>query len=212
VLAISLDGRLAPAAGGAAQLGGTGDRRALEEALAWADGALIGAGTLRAHRTTCLIRDGERQAQRVQDGRPPQPVALVVSRQQSFPSEWPFFRQPLQRWLLTPPVVAPVPSGFDQRLTLGQSWQETLRSLAKAGLQRVLLLGGAQLCGSLLAEDVVDELQLTLTPKLLGGAHHWLPTGPKGLPDLLAEPGAWGLERCDRLEADEVLLHYCRQR
>ncbi|MFM8674853.1 MAG: riboflavin biosynthesis protein RibD, partial [Vulcanococcus sp.] len=41
VLAVSLDGRLAPPAGGAAQLGGRGDRRALEEALAWADGCLI---------------------------------------------------------------------------------------------------------------------------------------------------------------------------
>ena len=38
VLAVSLDGRLAPPQGGAAQLGGPGDRRVLEEALAWADG------------------------------------------------------------------------------------------------------------------------------------------------------------------------------
>ena len=57
VLAISLDGRLAPPEGGAAQLGGEGDRRALEHALAWADACLIGAGTLRAHQCTCLIRD-----------------------------------------------------------------------------------------------------------------------------------------------------------
>ena len=55
VLAVSLDGRLAPAQGGAAQLGGPGDRRVLEEVLAWADGCLIGARTLRVHGTTCLI-------------------------------------------------------------------------------------------------------------------------------------------------------------
>ena len=57
VLAISLDGRLAPQQGGAAQLGGAGDRRALEEALAWGDAVMIGAGTLGAHRSSCLIRD-----------------------------------------------------------------------------------------------------------------------------------------------------------
>jgi formamidopyrimidine-DNA glycosylase len=34
VLAVSLDGRLAPADGGAAQLGGAGDRQVLEEAIA----------------------------------------------------------------------------------------------------------------------------------------------------------------------------------
>ena len=35
VLAVSLDGRLAPPQGGAAQIGGRGDRRVLEEALAY---------------------------------------------------------------------------------------------------------------------------------------------------------------------------------
>ena len=59
VLAISLDGRLAPAAGGAAQIGGPGDLRVLEESLAWADGCLIGAETLRRHGTTCLIHAGD---------------------------------------------------------------------------------------------------------------------------------------------------------
>ena len=49
VLAVSLDGRLAPPGGGAAQLGGAGDRRVLEQALTWADACLLGAGTLRAH-------------------------------------------------------------------------------------------------------------------------------------------------------------------
>ncbi|MCH1545666.1 MAG: dihydrofolate reductase family protein, partial [Synechococcus sp. MOX_bin32] len=44
-----MDGRLAPPEGGAAQLGGEGDRRALEQALAWGDACLIGARTLRAH-------------------------------------------------------------------------------------------------------------------------------------------------------------------
>jgi 5-amino-6-(5-phosphoribosylamino)uracil reductase len=30
---------------------------ALDQALAWADACLIGAGTLRAHQCTCLIRN-----------------------------------------------------------------------------------------------------------------------------------------------------------
>ena len=43
MLAVSLDGRLAPPSGGAAQLGGSGDRQVLEQALAWSDAVLIGA-------------------------------------------------------------------------------------------------------------------------------------------------------------------------
>ena len=86
VLAISLDGRLAPPPGGAAQLGGEGDRRALEHALAWGDACLIGAGTLRAHQCTCLIRSPQLLEQRRSEGRAEQPVAVVVSRSPDFPS------------------------------------------------------------------------------------------------------------------------------
>ena len=102
VLAISLDGRLGPAIGGPAQLGGVGDRRVLEEAMAWADGVLLGAGTGRAHRSTCLIRDQDLLNQRKSAGHSAQPTAVVVSRQQWYAAELPFFQQPLERWLLSP--------------------------------------------------------------------------------------------------------------
>ena len=111
VLAISLDGRLAPPAGGAAQLGGEGDRRALEHALAWGDACLIGAGTLRAHQCTCLIRSPQLLEQRRSEGRTEQPAAVVVSRSPTSSSAWRFFNQPLQRWLLAP---EPVDQGFDR--------------------------------------------------------------------------------------------------
>ena len=96
MLAVSLDGRLAPPSGGAAQLGGSADRRLLEEALAWSDAALIGAGTLRAHHSSCVIRDCDLLNQRQVQGRSPQPAALVVSREAGFPLEWPFFQQPFE--------------------------------------------------------------------------------------------------------------------
>ena len=55
VLAVSLDGRLAPPVGGAAQLGGSGDRLVLEEALAWADVAVVGADVGRVDACISLI-------------------------------------------------------------------------------------------------------------------------------------------------------------
>lgn len=210
VLAISLDGRLAPAHGGAAQLGGSGDRRALEEALAWADGCLIGAQTLRLHGSTCLIRDQDLRAQRRAQGRSPQPLALAVSRSQVLLPDLPFFAQPLERWLLTPPVGgAPpvVPPGFARQLPL-LSWPQTLANLAAAGLQRLVVLGGAQLAASLLSANAIDELQLTLCPALLGGPHTWLPAEavlPEGLM-------GWSLQDQRPLGGDELLLRYVRMR
>ena len=216
MLAVSLDGRLAPAQGGAAQLGGAGDRRALEEALAWADACLIGAQTLRLHGSTCLIHQADLVAQRAQQGRPPQPLAIAVSRSARFAPDLPFWTQPLERWLLqalvpepawgSEPVLGP-PPGFS-RLLRWSTWPEALAQLAAAGIQRLVVLGGAQLAASLLAADCLDALQRTLCPLLLGGAHHWLPAS--GLPPHGLQ--GWQLEQQRPLGGDEVLLRYRRIR
>ncbi|MBM5793974.1 MAG: riboflavin biosynthesis protein RibD, partial [Cyanobacteria bacterium K_DeepCast_0m_m1_088] len=150
VLAVSLDGRLAPPGGGAAQIGGRGDRQVLEEALAWADGCLIGGRTLRLHGSTCLIHAAPLLEQRRRQGRPDQPAAVVVSRGGSFDPQLRFFSQPLQRWLLGPNLMAP-PTGFHAAMPL-LAWPEALAALAAQGLQRLVLLGGAELAGALLQE------------------------------------------------------------
>ena len=146
VLAVSLDGRLAPPEGGAAQLGGPGDRRVLEEALAWADGCLIGAETLRRHGSTCLIHAQDLRAQRSAAGRSDQPVAVVVSRTAAIPLELPFWRQPLERWLLAPPQAPPFPDSqapaFQARLDW-DGWASAIDALAERGLMRLVVLGGA---------------------------------------------------------------------
>ena len=205
VLAVSLDGRLAPATGGAAQLGGPGDRRALEEALAWADGCLIGAQTLRLHGSTCLIRDADLLQQRQRDGRSPQPLAIAVSRSAELPSDLAFFAQPLERWLLCAgPAADHATAGFARQLVLSR-WPQTLAALAELGLQRLVVLGGAQLAASLLAADCIDALQLTLCPQLLGGPHSWLPSTS------VLDSG-WRLEQSRPLGGDELLLRYVRTR
>ena len=209
VLAISLDGRLAPQEGGPAQLGGEGDRRALEQSLAWADACLIGAGTLRAHQCTCLIRTPQLLEQRRVEGRPEQPIAVVASRFPDFSQDWLFFRQPLQRWLLAP---APVEAGFERWIALGESWPQRLEALGSAGIHRLVLLGGASLAADLLAADCVDALQLTLVPRLLGGSNTWLPSACSGLPEGLTQPEAWVAEGAELLGGGEWLLRYRRLR
>lgn len=210
VLAVSLDGRLAPASGGAAQLGGAGDRHVLEQALAWADAVLIGAGTLRAHRCTCLIHEPQLLAQREQEGRPLQPTALVVSRRPDFGLEWPFFQQALERQLLTPDRISV--DGFSAIHRLQPSWETTLVELAALGFHRLVLLGGAGLCASLLEADQVDELQLTLSPCLLGGRFSWIPSEGCRMPLALSQPDAWTLLSADPLSGNELLVRYGRSR
>jgi 5-amino-6-(5-phosphoribosylamino)uracil reductase len=207
VLAISLDGRLAPPEGGAAQLGGAGDRRVLEEALAGADAVLIGAQTLRLHGSSCLIHAPDLLRQRQEEGRPPQPTVVVWSRSGHFSAHLPFFRQPLKRWLLIP-ATPPPPSeakGFLRVLPFAD-WPTTLDRLGTEGLRRVVVLGGAQLAAALVAADALDELQLTLCPMLLAGSHGWLPAGAT------SDPTAhWDLRRQEPLQGGELMLLYERQ-
>ena len=174
----------------------------LEEALAWADGCLIGAETLRCHGSTCLIRAPHLLAQRAASGRAEQPVAVVVSRSNDFSPDLHFWRQPLQRWLLTP-KRSPLAPAFDRRLDL-ESWGGALAALADQGLERLVLLGGATLAASLLAEGWIDELQLTLCPRLLGGPHAWLPL------EAAVQAGDWCLQEHRSLEGEELLLRYRR--
>ena len=204
VLAVSLDGRLAPPSGGAAQIGGRGDRQVLEEALAWADACLIGGRTLRLHGSTCLIHAPSLLEQRRREGRPDQPAAVVVSRSGGFDAELRFFSQPLRRRLLRPlPLPAAAPAGFHALHSL-DGWAQALAELAAAGLGRLVLLGGAELAGQLLAADQVEELQLTLCPQLLGGPHAWLPAG------ISLAPNRWQLLEQRPLQGQELLLRYGR--
>ena len=207
VVAVSLDGRLAPPDGGAAQLGGVGDRRVLEDSLAWADACLLGAGTLRAHGSTCQIRRSDLLAERESAHRPSQPLAVVVSRSNPPPGldpGWLFWRQPMQRWLAAPagPEATP-PVGFEQLLPL-RGWSQLLTDLRSSGLERLVLLGGAQLAGQLLQADLVDELQLTLCPLVLGGPYTWLPDVSR------PEPQRWSLLDQQPLGGGELLLRYQR--
>ncbi|WP_320666566.1 RibD family protein [Prochlorococcus sp. MIT 1307] len=215
VLAISLDGRIALPHGGKAHLGGKGDIRVLEEALAWSDGTLIGGGTLRCHCQTCLIHNDDLLKKRQSEGRSPQPVAVVVSSQKKFCYSWPFFQQPIERWLVNTshlPQQSAESGRYEREFLLQPNWSETLAELAYAGLSRLVLLGGAQLVGSLLQADAVDELQLTMTPKIIGGNFNWVPNDLNNLPLRLAADNAWYLKGNKSLEGNELLVQYIRNR
>lgn len=207
VLAVSLDGRLAPAEGGAAQLGGAGDRRVLEMALCQADAVLLGAETLRLHGTSCLIHHPDLLGERHSRGLPPQPPVVVWSRSGRFSPRLPFFQQPFERWLLLSSTTSPgaAAPGFD-RVVPFVDWPATLSCFASHGFGSLVVLGGAQLAAALVAARVLDELQLTLCPTLLGGSHGWLPA------DALGDPAtSWILDRTEALPGGELLVFYARR-
>ncbi len=215
VLAISLDGKIAFPDEMIKPLGSKADRHFLEKSLAWADGTLIGGGTIRAHCNTCLINDHELLQQRSEAGRSKQPITVVISSQKDFCQEWAFFHQPIQRWLISPSKVScerngSPPNGYERQFFMQENWAETLSQLRTAGLKRLVLLGGASLVGTFLQADQVDELQLTLTPKIIGGNYSWVPSTIKKMPAELASTDAWLLTENKLIGDNELLLRYVR--
>jgi len=92
--------------------------------------------------------------------------------------------------------------GDDQVLVLGQhrvDLAELKHTLAERGYPSLLSEGGPQLLSGLLAEGVVDELDLTVVPRLLAGEHPRITDGaPVDLPlelALLLEDGGTLLGR-----------------
>ncbi len=219
VLAISIDGRLAMPFNNSKSLGGQGDRRVLEEALAWSDGALLGGGTLRIHRNTCLINSAELIQKRLSEKRTEQPISLVASRWEGTSLDLDFFKQPLERWLIrtvqitssSPDKNIP-PKGFHSMIPFAGCWSATLKKLFEFGLSRIVLLGGAHLVSSFLQEDLVDELQLTVVPRVIGGSYSWIPFDANPMPKTIAEPDSWILKSHSVLGENEFLLRYFRKR
>ena len=213
VLASSIDGRIAYPEGGKTQLGKCGDRLVLEESLAWSDGILMGGQTLRDHQSICTIKDKSLLKQRISEGKNEQPIALLVSNQIDFPVNWLFFKQPVHRWLLQKQDKKNellLPNGFDKKINLKVTWHDSLNDLNQKGIEKIVLLGGANLISAFLLEDLIDELQITITPHLIGGDYCWVSSKLKSLNTIMNKKNNWILKESKTLGNNELLIRYFR--
>ena len=165
----------------------------------------MGSGTLRDHKSTCLIRNADLINERLENFLTPQPISIIVSQNQQFSNTWNYFFQPVRRWILS--INEPT-EDFDSWIKMDKSWDSTLSKLHEQGVKKLLLLGGAKLASSLLSFNLVDEIQFTLTPKLVGGNHLWL----LGNVNYTQINENWKLEKLESLCNDEVMLRYSRKR
>ena len=206
----SVDGR-ATIGGRSAGLGDDGDRMMFLGLREQADAVLAGTTTLRTERYGRILRDAERRGRRAQRGRSPEPLTSVVTRSGEVPTEIPLFAEPEARIVVF--SAAPIDSlarcaaHVDViRLEASELILTTALRLLRSdyGMRSVLCEGGPTLFGALLRERLVDELFLTLAPKLAGGGDGpTISSGPE-----LAEPQHARLQSL--LERNGSL--YCRYR
>lgn len=213
VLAMTADGKIADCQGAAARFGSVNDRLHLEQQVSCADGVLFGAGTLRAYGTTMSVLNSTLLQERKIRGQPLQPTQIVVSASADLDSSWRFFQQPVPRWLITV-------SGNDakwqhkpefEKVLIAEvansciNWTSTFQQLSTLGLNKLAILGGGKLVASLLAENLIDELWLTLCPVIFGGNSAPTPIGGEGF--VQSQGKKLQLLEVKQIE-QELFLHY----
>ncbi len=200
----SADGR-ATLGGRSGPLGDDGDRAMFHGLREQVDAVLAGTGTLRTERYGRILAKPERRERRTTRGKAPEPLACVITRTGEIPPEVPMFEEPEQRVVVFTAADVDVSSQRAQlevvHLDPGELTLTTVmrRLRSDHGVGSLLCEGGPTLFGALLQEGLVDELFLTLAPKLAGGGTGpAIATGPE-----LTDPAAlrllWLLERNDSL-------------
>lgn len=157
-------------------LGTDADKMVFNALRTLADVVIVGAGTVRAEGYGPMRVDAPEQ--RTARGLAPQPVFAIVSHSLSLDPEDPIFADAPVRPLIVTcdtsdserrkrlETVADVLICGDERVE-GRAMR---RALAERGLAQMHCEGGPTLFGDLVRDDVVDELCLTLSPMLVGGA------------------------------------------
>jgi 2,5-diamino-6-(ribosylamino)-4(3H)-pyrimidinone 5'-phosphate reductase len=161
----TLDGHAA-VNGSAVGIGSSADKRLMRELRAEADVVLHGAGTVRADPLSARVPPALVE-QRLARGLSRQPLGAIVTRSGSLPAEHPYYESATVIYITSdaePGVQRP-----EVEICRVAGVDDVVNDLARRGARRILCEGGPTLNASLFQADLVDEVFLTIAPKLVGG-------------------------------------------
>lgn len=198
-IAVTLDGKIATAAGESQWITGPDARHAVHAMRARHDAVMVGAGTLRVDDPQLTVRE---------QGLRRQPVRVVISSDLDLPVTSQMFATTDEApvWLCHGPAD---PTAFLARgaeslpcsLSAGRvDVTEALGALADKGLTRIFCEGGGGLAASLLAKGLVDRLEVFQAGKVIGG-DGTASVGPMGV-QALVDAAAFTLVATRRVGSD----------
>jgi 5-amino-6-(5-phosphoribosylamino)uracil reductase len=201
----SLDGAVA-VEGRSGGLGSAGDLRVFRVLRALSDAVLVGAGTAAAEGYRPVTADSPVGRLRAGLGRPAAAPVVIVSRRASLRAD-----DQLVTGAVAPTVLVTCAAADPERrgalaaagvdvLVCGDDEVDltaAVDALAERGLEQLLCEGGPALFRAALVAGVVDELDLSIAPLLVG-------SGPGLLP--VALPGPARAELLQVLTEDDVLF------
>ncbi len=201
--AATVDGR-ATIGGVSGPIGSAADTGMLGGLRTRFDAVMIGAGTMRAERYGRLISNQERREHRERIGLPHDPLMVIISGRLDLPWDAPLFSAGAGRVLVfTASDAEPPQTATSLRIIRHEGFvniAEALRQLRQErGIRALLCEGGPGLHGELEGGGLVDDLFLTIAPKLAGGMAPRILEG--GLPTVAELELTWLLERDGELFA-----------
>lgn len=214
--AITADGRISTRNFTPADFSSKRDKRRLSEIRATCDAVLAGVRTVAADKMVMGLPVEELRAERIARNLPPYPTRVLASRSGDIDPDLRVFTRDFSPILIfAPEKMSPlVQAALAEKATVYLHPQldlprmlETLASEHR--IQRVVCEGGPQLFHSMLLEDLVDELHLTITPRVFGGTGAPTITGLAG--DFLPSSIPWRLEGMETI-GEECFLRYGRDR
>jgi riboflavin-specific deaminase-like protein len=170
--AATVDGR-ATIGGVSGPIGSEADTAMLAGLRTRFDAVMIGAGTMRAERYGRVVANQETRERRERIGLPHDPLMVIVSGRLDLPWEAPLFTAGGGRVLVFTASEAEPPEtatslhvvrhegSVDVALAMRQLREER-------GVRALLCEGGPRLHSQLWAAELIDELFLTIAPKLTG--------------------------------------------
>ena len=178
-------------------LGSDLDHRTMRVLQAGVDGIMIGAGTLRS--TPKLWYPAEK-------------FRFVVTQSGNLDPTVRFFTDAPDRACVVTTGTATVPDGLQSLQSTKESidWPTILQHMRRElGIHHLLVEGGSDLNASLFASDLIDEIFLTLAPKIKLGAD--TPTIADGVALPRESIQDWSLVSAQPVE-NEIFLRYRRLR
>jgi riboflavin biosynthesis pyrimidine reductase len=206
--AATVDGR-ATIGGVSGPIGSATDTAMLAGLRRRFDAVMIGAGTMRAERYGRLGGDEEQRQRRERLGLPAEPLMVIVSGRLDLPWDAPLFTAGGGRVLIfTASEAEPPQTATSLRVIRHEGFvnlAEALRQLRQDhGVRALLCEGGPGLHAELEGGGAVDDLFLTIAPKLAGGEAPRIIEGE--LPQVAELELTWLLE-----EQGELFARYRRR-
>ena len=204
--AATVDGRAA-IGGVSGPIGSAADTAMLAGLRTRFDAVMIGAGTMRAERYGRIVGDQEQRERRERLGLPHDPLMAIVSGRLDLPWDAPLFSEGGQVLIFTASEAEPPDTATSLRVVRHEGKVDIAAALrhlrAERGIRALLCEGGPRLHAQLQAGGWVDDLFLTIAPKLVGGEAPRIVEGE--LPAAAELELAWLLE-----EEGELLARYSR--